>query len=926
MLRELLSRVHTKFRLTVFFMLLLVFSGVTHGQSVLLPGDIAIVSVNSTNHSFDFVPLVDIEKGTSIWFTDGKWDSESTTLEDGVEIEVLFLSSVRAGTNIHINSVSDPRIELMGHFQFSEGENRIFTYQKEEGIHRFIYGLGWGSADVWSSYLKEGFDIPQSISLENKTVLRLGLNNNYQYHLKNGASGTSKMLLSFISDPSKWVGRDKKAYSSFGTTFRLLTPPVVLFDESVSTVQEGDAVILNVAVYEHDGSRLTVNVDFNEFNSTADSNDIGKFETQFFNFTGLIGDAVYSKEIPLTDDEHFEVNETAFFELNKLSKGSLGDFITHVAFIQDNDIPAVRLTEVVNSGNSEYGFITIRNTERQLVDLSGWILSSKSLAYTFPDNTEIPPLSELTLSKNDINESESLTSNWIERGDKEVELRNQAGIKVSDYLITDEAGSEIISSAEDSPNLKFEIGKSNTTSGNAQIVRGKEAVITKVKEAGWYVTPIEEIDIETVSNNPVLFWSEPLGQFVTTDEYGNPNSEGISVLAYFEEEIISPESSQDSLNFSEFEDSNDKIEFEMSVTDLDENGVINGIEGFNFIKNTSSSPILVHDFLSLIEEQTKPGFMYPYVYLMDADLLDWSKAQVLKDIDVIPAKSSFWIKADSTLEATLISFQTPQFFEPELGLEEIEPLSTLKISLGTDELDRTVSVNLFEEGEELYRDLLAPELESDILDKQFEYFHFGAKKGTNWHRDINFNISLEQKVVIPLAFTSSFSGEFTLKASGINEFPAGWNILLKDLYTENDYDLTKTGSITFDYTIDEADTEPNKIGMPLEVISDRFQVALYPPGVNEEEDVVTDELRLNQNYPNPFNPRTTISFYLPEALEVKLSIFNIVGQPILVLTDGMHGAGDHEYEWDASGLPSGMYIYQLEVGNKITTQKMTLVK
>lgn len=926
MLRELLSRVHTKFRLTSFLMFLLVFSGVTYGQSVLLPGDIAIVSVNSTNHSFDFVPLVDIEKGTSIWFTDGKWDSESASLEDGVEVEVLFMNSVRAGTNIHINSVSDPRIELTGHFQFDDGENRIFTYQKEEGIHRFIYGLGWGSADVWSSYLKDGFDIPQSISLEDKTVLRLGLNDNYQYHLKNGASGTSKMLLSFISDPSKWVGRDKSEYPSFGTTFRLLTPPVILFDESVSTVQEGDAVILNVAVYEHDGSRLTVNVDFNEFNSTADSNDIGKFKTQSFNFTGLIGDAVYSKEVPITDDERFEANETGFFELTELSKGNLGDFITHVAFIQDNDIPAIRLTEVVNSGNPEYGFITIRNTERQLVDLSGWKLSSKSFAYTFPENTEILPLSELTLLKNDINDPGSSVSNWIERGDKEVELLNQAGIKVSDYLVTDEVGSEIISASEDSPDLTFEIGKSNTTSGNAQTIRGKEAAVPKVKEAGWYVTPLEEVDIETVSNNPILFWFESLGQFVTTDEYGNPNSEGISVLAYFDEEIIVPEISQDSLDFIQFEAPNDRIEFEMSATDLDENGIINGIEGFNFIRNTSTSPILVHDFLKLVEEQTKSGGMYPYIYLMDENLLDWDKAQVLEDVDVIPAKSSFWIKADSTLETTLISFQTPQFFEPELELEEIEPLSTLRISLGTNELDKVVSINLFEEGEELNRDLLAPELESDVLDKQLEYVHFGAKKGTNWYRDINFDISVEQKIVIPLAFTSSFSGEFILKASGINEFPAGWNIQLKDLYTESDYDLTKTGSFTFDYTVDETDTESNRIGTALEVISDRFQVVLYPPGVNEEEEVVTDELRLNQNYPNPFNPRTTISFYLPEALEVKLSIFNIVGQPILVLTDGMLGAGDHEYEWDASGLPSGMYIYQLEVGNKITTQKMTLVK
>ncbi len=61
-------------------------------------------------------------------------------------------------------------------------------------------------------------------------------------------------------------------------------------------------------------------------------------------------------------------------------------------------------------------------------------------------------------------------------------------------------------------------------------------------------------------------------------------------------------------------------------------------------------------------------------------------------------------------------------------------------------------------------------------------------------------------------------------------------------------------------------------------------------------------------------------------MPVKLSVFNVVGQPVAVLTEGTLSPGDHEFEWDASGLPSGMYIYQLEVGNRILTQKMTLVK
>jgi hypothetical protein len=69
-----------------------------------------------------------------------------------------------------------------------------------------------------------------------------------------------------------------------------------------------------------------------------------------------------------------------------------------------------------------------------------------------------------------------------------------------------------------------------------------------------------------------------------------------------------------------------------------------------------------------------------------------------------------------------------------------------------------------------------------------------------------------------------------------------------------------------------------------------------------------------------------ISFYLPENQDVKLSIFNVVGQLITILENGPLQLGEHQYDWNATGYPSGMYIYQLEVANKVITRKMTLVK
>ncbi|HBX67178.1 MAG TPA: hypothetical protein DEG32_13850, partial [Balneolaceae bacterium] len=111
---------------------------------------------------------------------------------------------------------------------------------------------------------------------------------------------------------------------------------------------------------------------------------------------------------------------------------------------------------------------------------------------------------------------------------------------------------------------------------------------------------------------------------------------------------------------------------------------------------------------------------------------------------------------------------------------------------------------------------------------------------------------------------------------------------------------------------------------------DKFVIHIRPKGSEAENDEGTDtrprEVELHQNFPNPFNPATTISFYLPESEEVRLSVFNIVGQPVAVIAEGTMSAGEHQFEWNATDRPSGMYIYQLEVGKNVMTRKMTLVK
>lgn len=83
---------------------------------------------------------------------------------------------------------------------------------------------------------------------------------------------------------------------------------------------------------------------------------------------------------------------------------------------------------------------------------------------------------------------------------------------------------------------------------------------------------------------------------------------------------------------------------------------------------------------------------------------------------------------------------------------------------------------------------------------------------------------------------------------------------------------------------------------------------------------------LTQNYPNPFNPSTEIAFDLPTASQVRLTVYNILGQEVTTLVNGQRSAGHYVEQWDAGGQASGIYFYKLEAGSFSETRKMMLLK
>jgi hypothetical protein len=100
-----------------------------------------------------------------------------------------------------------------------------------------------------------------------------------------------------------------------------------------------------------------------------------------------------------------------------------------------------------------------------------------------------------------------------------------------------------------------------------------------------------------------------------------------------------------------------------------------------------------------------------------------------------------------------------------------------------------------------------------------------------------------------------------------------------------------------------------------------------PTSVKEIKNTsIPDSYELSQNYPNPFNPSTIISFSLPKEGNVKLGVYNLLGQEVASLVDGFREAGSYNINWNASKLSSGIYIYRIESNSFSVTKKMALLK
>jgi hypothetical protein len=110
--------------------------------------------------------------------------------------------------------------------------------------------------------------------------------------------------------------------------------------------------------------------------------------------------------------------------------------------------------------------------------------------------------------------------------------------------------------------------------------------------------------------------------------------------------------------------------------------------------------------------------------------------------------------------------------------------------------------------------------------------------------------------------------------------------------------------------------------------SDNFfsLVTALAKGETQAEAVLPTAYALLPNYPNPFNPSTTVTFALPETAKVRLVVYDLLGRAVRILAEGTYGAGTYPVVFDASTLPSGLYLLQLTTPQQTFTRTLSLMK
>jgi len=138
--------------------------------------------------------------------------------------------------------------------------------------------------------------------------------------------------------------------------------------------------------------------------------------------------------------------------------------------------------------------------------------------------------------------------------------------------------------------------------------------------------------------------------------------------------------------------------------------------------------------------------------------------------------------------------------------------------------------------------------------------------------------------------------------------------------------LTNYTAVTAGFGIEGLNNDLPNYSTREDFIEAAIQFLLFATDIEESSEPIPLSYQLGQNYPNPFNAQTTIEYYIPENSKVTLEMYDILGRNVEILIDGYQPAGIHNFTWDATDYPSGVYFYRLAADQFTETKRLVLLK
>lgn len=973
-------------------------------QSVLSPGDIAVVTVNSDSpDSFDFVPLVDLESSTEIYFTDNPYVASGDSLRDDGEgvLKYTAESPIPAGSVIsYEGSESNGFVQTDGSYNANASGDNLIAYQVAPDT-TYLLGVGWArGGTVWEYFdspMNERSDIPPSLSKDDNTILSLGTDQNLQYDSNNGLNGTAESLLALIGDETNWVGNDENAYDAFGSSFRVIDPPTIAFSTSTSSVNEDESSIeLTVELVEASGTAVDVDISFLENASSSTAADIDGFSSQTVSFTDSDkSGATKTITISLNNDEEFEGTERAVFQLKNNTDGSIVEPDILTLSITDDNIPDVVINEFLadppddtlgdaNGDGTRDGyddeFVELVNNESTDIDISGWKLSDDQgshIRHTFPSGTVIPAgralvvfgggnpkgnfggaLVQTSSSLNLANAGGNVTlldsqNNIIQDIAYESEAEDDQSITrspdISGTLDTKHSEASGADGALFSPGTKID----GTPFGSRHAIafRGTEGwrmVTSPVADATFndlfgnmWMQGIAGSDYDGAGFKNIITWDETDSTFTTPANMSMSDKlvpgKGYVVYVFEDDDarkagiqggfpkIIDLEGSENSTS----------VNVTVSATDNDNSGSIEEAknEGYNLLGNPFDTDIVASQVIAALESK---GNLNSNVYVWDHSAGNGNGQYVaLSGNETIAPFQAFFVHFTTAFSSTQVSFNKSSL-EANEGTRfykdnSEEPL-TFDLQLHGETYFDTYSVEFSEKGK-------------TDLDPHDAYKLFSLNPQSinlfstlNQHR-LQKNVlpkELKSRLDIPLSFDAPERTSLTFKWDReLENIPAGWELKLIDNEQKREINLRDSEQYSFTASTSQEENTSNQLSEQDRYLNkadrdeydSRFTLSIEPKAKdNIASKDLPESVKLKPNYPNPFNPQTTIPFELSQDSEVKLTIWNMIGQKVATLVDGLVEAGTHEETWNASSMPSGIYIARFEVSGTVFTRKMTLIK